>query len=255
MRSAVNVCILLCVCDQYLALTCEITAAPQEEPETRPRAIVNVSQVPQRSPFRYPGGKTWALPTIRRWFARMPTTPALLIEPFAGGGIVSLTAAFEHLARHVLMVERDDDVAAVWTTIIDGDAVWLAERIRTFCLTREAVVTTLAQAQDEMRERAFQTILRNRVQRGGIMARRAGLVKKGEDGRGVQSRWYAQTLYNRILDIVHVRKHITFVHGDGLDVMRANKRAGSRLYTHSVIDHEELLRITASYAPQRRVAR
>ncbi len=25
--------------------------------------IVNVASVPQRSPFRYPGGKTWLVPT------------------------------------------------------------------------------------------------------------------------------------------------------------------------------------------------
>ena len=28
---------------------------------------VNVASVPQRSPFRYPGGKTWLIPHIRRW--------------------------------------------------------------------------------------------------------------------------------------------------------------------------------------------
>jgi DNA adenine methylase len=29
--------------------------------------IVNVASVPQRSPFRYPGGKTWLVPRVRRW--------------------------------------------------------------------------------------------------------------------------------------------------------------------------------------------
>src|SRR5260370_34987117 len=29
--------------------------------------IVNVASVPQRSPFRYPGGKTWLVPHVRRW--------------------------------------------------------------------------------------------------------------------------------------------------------------------------------------------
>jgi DNA adenine methylase len=29
--------------------------------------VVNVASVAQRSPFRYPGGKTWLIPTVRKW--------------------------------------------------------------------------------------------------------------------------------------------------------------------------------------------
>ena len=29
--------------------------------------VVNVASVPQRSPLRYPGGKTWLIPHIREW--------------------------------------------------------------------------------------------------------------------------------------------------------------------------------------------
>ena len=72
--------------------------------------IVNVASIPQRSPFRYPGGKTWLVPRIRQWLASQPSRPAELIEPFAGGGIVSLTAAAEQLANHVTIVELDEDV-------------------------------------------------------------------------------------------------------------------------------------------------
>lgn len=31
---------------------------------------VNVASVPQRSPFRYPGGKTWLVPYVRDWLAQ-----------------------------------------------------------------------------------------------------------------------------------------------------------------------------------------
>jgi len=33
-----------------------------EQKNTQP--VINVASVPQRSPFRYPGGKTWLIPTI-----------------------------------------------------------------------------------------------------------------------------------------------------------------------------------------------
>jgi hypothetical protein len=55
--------------------------------------VVNVSSVPQRSPFRYAGGKTWLIPKIRQWLHYHGSVGKELIEPFAGGGIVSLTAA------------------------------------------------------------------------------------------------------------------------------------------------------------------
>jgi len=228
--------------------------------------IVNVASVPQRSPFRYPGGKTWLVPHIRRWLSPRPVCPALLVEPFVGGGIVSLTVAFERLAERVLMVELDDDVAAVWRTIIEGDGAGLADEIVRFDLTHEAVRAVFARTPQDTRERAFATILKNRVNRGGILAPGASMVKNGENGKGLKSRWYPETLHRRICDIVALRDRIDVVHGDGLAVMREHayrrdvvtfidppytaggKKAGSRLYAHSVIDHEELFRIAATLA-------
>src|SRR5690349_15428025 len=99
--------------------------------------VVNVASVPQRSPFRYPGGKTWLVPHIRRWL-KQPA--AEFIEAFAGGASVSLAVAAERLAEHVTMVEIDEQVAAVWQTIIeDGDGAWLAERITSFDLTQDSL--------------------------------------------------------------------------------------------------------------------
>jgi len=58
---------------------------------------VNVASVPQLSPFRYPGGKTWFVPYMRRWllpairqkYNLAPIHPNLLIEPFLGGGSIT----------------------------------------------------------------------------------------------------------------------------------------------------------------------
>ena len=104
--------------------------------------IVNVASVPQRSPFRYPGGKTWLVPRIRQWLTSLPIQPAEFIEPFAGGAIVGLTVAAEGLAGHVTLVELDENVAAVWQTIIhdEGGGEWLAKQIVNFELTHESVL-------------------------------------------------------------------------------------------------------------------
>src|SRR5712671_1893942 len=103
---------------------------------------INVASVPQRSPFRYPGGKTWLVPYIRDWLKSKNVPPARLIEPFAGGAIVSLTAAFERLARHVIFAEMDEGVAAVWRIVLNGQAEWLAKQILNFEVTLETVTTS-----------------------------------------------------------------------------------------------------------------
>lgn len=226
--------------------------------------VVNVASVPQRSPFRYPGGKTWLVPRIRQWLRATAADRSEFIEPFAGGGIISLTVAFEELCQHVTMVEIDEEVAAVWKTIIAGDANWLAERIESFHLTAETVRLILANCDDSLRDKAFRTILRNRVLHGGILAAGSSLMKRGENGKGIGSRWYPKTLARRIRDIMRVRNRIRFIQGDGMEVIRENahradavffldppytaagKKAGTRLYTHHTLDHEELFRMAAT---------
>ncbi len=226
--------------------------------------VVNVASVPLRSPFRYPGGKTWLIPRIRQWLLSKPGKPQLLIEPFAGGAIVGLTAAFESLAKQIILVERDPCVAAVWKTILGGDGEWLAKRIVEFDLTTRSGDAIVESEADTTRDLAFQTILRNRVNRGGILAEGAGRVKHGENGKGLASRWYPETLLKRILEIAQIRDRLTFVEGDGIQIMRENaarddaaffidppytaagKRAGSRLYAYSELDHTELFSVAAT---------
>jgi DNA adenine methylase len=229
------------------------------EPDARP-PVVNVAQIPQRSPFRYPGGKTWLVPHVRQWLRSLRRKPALFIEPFTGGGIVSLTVAFEDLADHIIMVELDKSVAAVWDTILSDDNDWLADQILNFHLTRETVRAEIEKTHHDKKHLAFQTILRNRTLHGGILAPGSGILKYGENGKGIKSRWYPATLYKRIQNIKLVRHKITFIQGDGIDTIKnyaarktvaffidppytaAGKRAGTRLYTHNELDHEELFK-------------
>ncbi|MBI5667689.1 MAG: DNA adenine methylase [Chloroflexi bacterium] len=221
--------------------------------------------MPQRSPFRYPGGKTWLVPVIRRWLTSLPQKPVEFIEPFAGGAIVGLTTAFEQLADHVTLVEVDSQVAAVWLTIIEsGDGEWLAQQIEDFQFTPQRIQSLLEKTELSVREQALQTIVKNRINRGGILAPGAGKLKNGENGKGLASRWYPHTLRKRIVDIVKIRDRLTFVHGDGLAMLRqaaglpdrayfidppytaAGKRPGNRLYMHHDLDHRELFTIVST---------
>lgn len=228
-------------------------------------SIVNVASVPQRSVFRYPGGKTWLVPQVRRWLAarssprlsRGERKAGLFLEPFAGGGIVGLTVAFEGLAERVLLVERDPDVSAVWRVILNGQAESLAQRIREYSLTRDNVRLALAARPRTLMDRAFLTLLRNRVQHGGIMAPGASIMKDGENGKGIGSRWYPETLARRIQEISIRRDRIGFEQADAFAMIDFYKQAqnilffidppytvaGKRLYRFSQVDHPRLFHL------------
>jgi DNA adenine methylase len=185
--------------------------------------------------------------------------PLEFAEPFAGGGIVGLSVLFEGLAQKLTLVDVDRDVASVWKTILSIQGERLASQILSFRLSEESVRSCLSSSPKNQFDRAFQTILRNRVQRGGIMAPGASLMKQGENGRGLASRWYPETLARRILSIFENKHRIKFRQEDGIQFIRDSASrndiaffidppytiAGRRLYVHSHLDHEELFRETS----------
>lgn len=227
----------------------------------------NVAQVRQLSPFRYPGGKTWLVPEVRKWLISSKQAASVFVEPFAGGAMAGLTAAAEGLAEQVFLCELDEDVSAVWKTIFQGsdaDVRWLYRRITDFEVNHKNVRDVLAGDSRTNKEKAFRTIVKNRMQRGGIMAAGAGLVKTGEAGRGLHSRWYPETLAARITVLRSLRARVTFKEGDAFECVQqfsddsnafffvdppytaGGKNAGKRLYTHNEIDHERLFALMAS---------
>ena len=222
---------------------------------------VNVAAVPQRSPLRYPGGKTWLVPHIRHWLAE---PCKLLIEPFVGGGIVSLTAVMEGLAERALMVDLDRDVAAFWrAALMHTDD--LVERVLTFDVSRESVMALERHVPVNVLEHGWRTLVLNRTRRGGVLAPGAALTRNGENGNGVASRWYPETLAARLAAIFEYAGRLTFCEGDGLAVLEmtagldgvrmfvdppyttaGGKSAGTRLYAHSTICHRSVFETLAA---------
>ena len=224
---------------------------------------VNVAAVPQRSPLRYPGGKTWLIPHIRAWLSRTPSHP-LIVEPFAGGGIVSLTAVMERLVERAFMVDLDRDIAAFWRAALCHGSD-LAERIQGFTPSRDRVEDLARQVPRDVIEHGFRTLVLNRTRRGGVLAPGAALTKYGENGNGVASRWYPGTLRKRLAAISACAERITFCEADGVRLLEdvalhrsdacffidppytaGGKRAGSRLYAHNTVDHVKLFELMAS---------
>ena len=227
-----------------------------------PYPAVNVASVPQRSPLRYPGGKTWLIPHIRAWLGQISPKPELLIEPFCGGGIVSLSAVMEGWVDRCCMSELDRDVAAFWHAALRyGPA--LAEKVLQFDFSRDAVNTLAGQSSRDVLEHGFRTLVLNRTRRGGILAPGAAFTKTGENGKGLSSRWYPETIADRLTAISARAERIAFFEGNGMALLEVmlgapgraiavfadppytagGKRAGRRLYAHHEINHGHLFEL------------
>ncbi len=201
------------------------------------------------------------------WLGSLPVRPRYFVEPFAGGGSVTLNVAAAGLVERATMVEIDPDVAAVWTVALEGpesDLDDLCARIRRFEVGREAVVEALATKPDGTVGRAFRTILRNRMNRDGNLTGGAGLQRGGEAGRGLASRWYPTTLVRRLRAVRSLAGRVRFVHGDAFVEMARHAgdpsaaffvdppytvggaKVGARLYPHSDVDHPALFALAAS---------
>jgi DNA adenine methylase len=161
------------------------------------------------------------------------------------------------------LVELDPEVAAVWQVVSAGDAPLLAEKILHFELSYEAVKEHLTQDVTSTLELAFKTVLRNRTFHGGILAPGSGLIKSGEAGKGIASRWYPETLAKRFAALHLVRHRLTVLCDDALVCTQSyqrdphsvffidppytagGKKAGKRLYSFSDLDHPNLFRFCA----------
>ena len=237
---------------------------PHSSIPVSPIPAVNVATVPQRSPLRYPGGKTWLVPHVRAWLETIGP-PELLIEPFAGGAITSLTSVMEGLAERCLMVELDHDVAAFWQAALQHSDE-LIDKVDRFVPTRHEVQRLAEHTPNSVVERGFRTLVLNRTRRGGILADGASLPRNGENGRGVASRWYPDTIKRRLETIAEYAHRIDFYEGDGVAKLETvlavkrhiltavfvdppytdgGKRTGRRLYNHNSIDHARLFALLA----------
>lgn len=242
------------------------TVAAQQSAPTA-QQVVNVSSVKQTSPFRYPGGKTWLVPAVLDWVGGLAQRPKSLVDPFTGGGSVPLAVLRAGLVDRLVLGERDSDVSSVWQCILSSQNAALCHRIERFPISRENVMIELLRPAASNADRAFQVLLRNRTSHGGILASGSSLLVAGERGRGVASRWYPQTLVNRLHVLSALRSMIDFFEIDAFVLVEryirrqdvvffidppytagAGKRAGRRLYRFNELDHARLFTIMSNAA-------
>lgn len=119
---------------------------------------------------------------------------------------------------------------------------------------RSGVLHLIIQAPHSVLDHGFRTLVLNRTRRGGVLAPGASLTRHGENGGGLCSRWYPDTLAKRLQDIAYHAHQLLFYEGDGVGILdtfadhpgskffvdppytaAGGKRAGSRLYIVGLI--------------------
>ena len=116
------------------------------------------------------------------------------------------------------MVEIDRDVSAFWRAALEyGDQ--LVERVVKFTPDRPTVERLSTDPPAGVLEHGFRTLVLNRTRRGGVLAPGASLTKRGENGNGIASRWYPDTLAKRLRHISTYSDRLSFCEGNGVEML------------------------------------
>lgn len=179
-----------------------------------------------QSPLRYPGAKSQLAPTIGRLIAAASQSRAvqqveLLVEPFAGGGSVSLRLVGAGLVDRVLLADADPLVAAFWQAAA-ADTEELIDRMQDEHRRHVAPGGTSAvqrwdwwrawtpppgsSAWDVRLDAAMKALFLNRTSFSGIIHGRAGPIggRAQTSKYGIGCRFNPATLAKRIAFVGHL---------------------------------------------------
>lgn len=213
------------------------------------------------SPLRYPGGKRALLPYTQAWLKNLPHPPEHLVEAFAGGAGVGLTALATGLIDHLTLVELDPDVANLWQVVFSDSGEDLADYISTVTTPAAAHCLMQLPCVDEL-DRALHTLIHNRLSFNGIRAAGAGML--GTPNGAPASSWSFNptTLAKRIRALTARRDDVTVIPDDALAVLPSFATAkgtafyldppysaagnfASRLYPHWRLNHQRLMKVAS----------
>ena len=223
-----------------------------------PISSIPVAQhsMPCLSPLQYPGAKTWLMPHIRKWL--ITTRSETLIEPFAGGAVVSLTALQERLVQHAIMIELDEDMIAFWRTVLE-DPEWMIKKIFQIEPDREQIKKLVNSDTDCLKNHGFHTLLKNYLTFNGMLHGRI-------QNKTFHIKWRPNTWRKRLMGVKRIAHQITF-HGDDClqllpKLLREHKnaavfvdppysaaggnQAAEELYRYFIVDHAKIFEILAN---------
>ena len=163
------------------------------------------------SPLRYPGGKGKLAPFMGLMINKMNIQNGTYIEPFAGGAGVALMLLMEGYVDNIVINDYDKAIYSVWRAIV-SEPENLVDRILHTSVEieewKKQKEIYVGQNSKYSLDLAFATFFLNRTNRSGIL--KGGPIGGFEQtgNYGIDARYNAEKLVERIRAIAKYKKHI-----------------------------------------------
>lgn len=163
------------------------------------------------SPLRYPGGKGKLAPFMGLMLKKMNIQGGTYIEPFAGGAGVALMLLMEGHVDNIVINDYDKAIYSVWRAIVN-ETENLVDRIMQTPVNidewKKQKEIYMVQNRKYSLDLAFATFFLNRTNRSGIL--KGGPIGGFEQNGnyGIDARYNADKLVERIRAIAEYKKHI-----------------------------------------------
>lgn len=169
-----------------------------------------------KSPLRYPGGKTKLYPLLSCIVNKM-ASPTTYIEPFAGGAGLALALLFNHNVENIILNDADKAIYSVWKGILTESKQFI-KLINDVPITIEEWKKQkdiyLNNNKKYSLELGFATFFLNRTNRSGIL--KAGPIGgyKQQGNYKIDCRFNKKDLIEKISQISKMKNHIKIYNYD-----------------------------------------
>jgi DNA adenine methylase len=200
---------------------------------------------PLVTPLRYPGAKQWFVSRAMALLSGIG--PSTLVEPFAGGAVVGLSLLAGGLFDRLILVEKDQRVAAFWREALRSDA--LARNAAKFKPTPQSVRAIVSSNPSNDKEWAFWVYVKNRASFNGLL----------DGGLSREENWRFK-IPGDLYQVRSLASRITLIEGNALEVLQQYNSAkytafldppyflkADQLYREHQLDHRRLFETLAGW--------
>lgn len=166
------------------------------------------------SPLRYPGSKRKLIKYFNKILAYNELSPKVVIEPFVGGGSVSLAFLLKKDVEKVVIADKDELISSFWE-ILFFDTDYLVNFVKNTNVTlkRFNYYKKVAKNHEnyDKRQRAKACLFLNRTSFSGILHASAGPIggREQQSKYKIDCRFGRTNLVKRIQEIAAFRNKVT----------------------------------------------